>query len=157
MKYFIFLFSLVFLLACEKEYFPDASAYRDKSLFGTWIRLGQLNNENPSVDIFYNNGYCGASTSYSNAQSNNKIAYQGLYGVWYNELADSTKGFQYNRIHSQNRFRNGIWKRTEEYYFKKDTLFLRELGNNKSDTLIRYKYQLIYDKTKYTGLDSINR
>lgn len=149
------LFTSLFLLACEKEYFPDENSYRDEALFGTWIRLQLINTENPSIEVYTEEGYCGSSVSYNNAQSNYEVSFQGLNGIWYVEEKDTKNDFEHNRIHSKNRFRKGIWEHTEEYYFKNDTLFLRDL-RYEWDTLVKYKYQLKYDGPNYVGLDSIN-
>jgi len=156
MKNYVLVFSLLFLLACEKEYFPDPNAYRDETLVGTWVSLQFLNSSYLTVLVFTQQGYCGRTSSYINAQSNYKIAFQDIDGIWYVEQTNNENNLQYNRIHSQKRFRNGIWKHTEEYYFQGDTLFLRNISYKEWDTLIKYKYQLIYDGPKYIGLDSIN-
>lgn len=155
MKKVLLILSIVFLNACEKEYFPDENAYRDEALFGTWIRLQQLNENNPSVQVYNEDGYCGGTISFNNAQSDYNIAFQGIDGIWYVEKANSSNGYQFNRIQSQKRFRNGIWKTTEEYYLSNDTLYLRDLRYD-WDTLVKYKYQLKYDGPNYVGLDSIN-
>jgi len=157
MKYVIMFFSLILLFACEKEYFPDPNAYRDEALFGTWKRLGELNEKyQTSVEVFTEQGYCGSTISFNNAQSNYKTAFQSIDGIWYIEKANPTNGYQFNRIHSQSYLRSKFfWKDTQEYCIQNDFLFLRDLENNYTDTLVKYKYQLKYDKTKYVGLDSI--
>jgi len=150
------IFSLVFLFACEKEYFPDPNAYRDEALFGTWIRLQLHRKKVDNPLVFNSQGYCGSTVSFNNAQSNYKTAFQSIDGIWYIEKANSTNGYQFNRIHSQSYLRSKyFWKDTEEYYIQNDSLILRDLDNNYTDTLVKYKYQLKYDKTKYVGLDSI--
>ncbi|ODT56152.1 MAG: hypothetical protein BGP01_08310 [Paludibacter sp. 47-17] len=157
MKYGIFFFSLICLFACEKEYFPEPNAYRDEALFGTWKRLGE-NNEiyETAVEVYTEQGYCGGTIGFNNAQSNYKTAFQNIDGIWYVEKANSTNGYQFNRIHSQSYLRSKFfWKDTQEYYIQNDTLFLRKLDDTCTDTLVKYKYQLKYDKTKFVGLDSI--
>lgn len=145
----------IFLIACDKEYFPDENKYRDERLLGTWIKLEELNSSNPTIKVYNNDGYCGATTSYNNEQSNFEIAFQNIDGIWHVKQANDNNNFKYNRIYSQKRFRNGIWQHTEEYYFQNDTLFLRDLRYD-WDTLVKYKYQLIYDGPTYIGIDSIN-
>ncbi len=146
---------LISLLAisCEKEYFPDKNAYRDPNLVGTWVRLEQLYSDNPTIEIYNDDGYCGGTISYNNAQSNYNITFQDIDGLWYVEQACESNGIPYNRIYSQKRFRNGIWEHTEEYFFKGDTLFLRDLRYD-WDTLVKYKYQLIYNGPNFVGVDS---
>ncbi len=154
-RFLFFLILSIFLLACEKEYFPQKDAYRDAALFGTWVRLHQLNIGNNSVEVYNEDGYCGGTISYKNAQSNNQIAFQGIDGIWHVEQVNNKNDLKYNRIHSQKRFRNGIWKHTEDYFFINDTIFLRNIRYGVWDTLIKYKYQLKYDGPNYVGLDSI--
>jgi hypothetical protein len=150
MKNCILILSLVFLLACEKEYFPDPNAYRDSNLFGTWIRLQFLREEADNPLVFDSQGYCGSTVGFINSNTN-ELSYQDIDGIWYVEERTSKN----NLIHSKKRFRNGIWEHTEEYYFQNDTLFLRDLRYD-WDTLVKYKYQLEYDGPNYVGLDSIN-
>jgi hypothetical protein len=153
----LYLTAIMFIfIACEKEYIPVENAFRDEALFGTWIRLQHLDSNHPTVEVYNEQGYCGRTSSFSNAQSNNQIAFQGIDGIWHVEKANNENIFQYNRIQSQKRFRNGIWEHTEEYYFQNDTLFLRNIRYDDWDTLVKYKYQLIYDGPKYIDLDTIN-
>ena len=150
-KVILFL-SLIFLSSCFKEYYPEKNAYRDKELFGTWIRLSQLTSDNPYVYTYTEEGYYGFVDQLM--KFDKFTNYYNLEGIWYVEKANSNNDYDYNRIFSQKRFRNGLWRHTEEYYIKNDTLFLRDLRFD-WDTLVKYNYQLIYDGPNFVRVDSI--
>ena len=143
----------ILFVACDKEYYPDGNAYRDSNLYGTWIRLFELNNDDTqTLQVYTEEGYCGDTYKIPNANK-----YISVDGIWYVEQTNNNLAC--NRIHSQKRFRNGIYKHKIDYFFHgKDTLFQKNDYDDVSkwDTLIRYKYQLIFDGPDYVGLDSIN-
>lgn len=149
MKNLLVIFTLL-LFGCNEEYFPEEGAFRDSYLYGTWIRVTDLKDSIDYVEVFTEEGYCGGSSSYSNAQSNYNLAYQGLGGIWF--VVEKTTGE--NVIHSKNRFRYGKWNHSEEYYFEGDTLILNDAVDG-WEKLVKYKLQLIYDGYKYIGYDSL--
>lgn len=140
--------TILVLTSCDKEYFPDDKKFRDSSLFGTWIKVQSVNDELPTVFVYNSKGYCGGTTAFINSNTS-ELSYQNIDGIWYVEERNAEN----NLIHSQKRFRNGIWEHTEEYYFQNDTLFLRDLSYD-WDTLVLYKHQLIYDGPDYVEIDS---
>ena len=140
---------VILFAACDKEYYPDGNAYRDSNLYGTWMY--PIHNDDTYLYVYTEEGYCG-DTYKINANK-----YKGIDGIWYVEQTNNN--LTYSRIHAQKRFRYGIYKHKIDYFFQgKDTLFQKfdYDDNSKWDTLIRYKYQLIFDGPDYVGLDSIN-
>ncbi len=155
MKRYLAIISVLFLMSCNKEYFPEEEAYRDPNLIGTWISLFQLrNNASPTVLVFLNSGYCGETTDISKNGN-----FESVDGIWYVEKMDDNSELKYNKIHKKKRFRHGRYNHQVDYYFseKNDTLFCHytsyEAG--KWDTMMKYKYQLIFDGPEYVGIDSI--
>jgi hypothetical protein len=145
MKNCILILSLVFLLACEKEYFPDPNAYRDKALFGTWLYINNTESY-PVLKVFTEDGYMGKVFFTNNYSSANSL------GAIYSTNSDN------DIIYEHSQFRKGIYSREVKYRtITYDTLLLeKKLDEQEWDTLVRYRYQLKYDGPKYVGLDSIN-
>ena len=146
-----FLLIVIFFVACVKEYYPDGNAYRDSNLHGTWIRLFELNNDDiQTLQVYTEEGYCGDTYKIPNSKK-----YMTIHSIWYVEQTNNN--LTYNRIHEQERFRKGKYK-IDYFFHGKDTLFQKKDydDDSKWDTLIRHKYQLIYDGPYYVGLDSIN-
>ncbi len=152
----LLILSMVFLLACEKEYFPDANAYRDEALFGTWInRSDDL--KDSIILVFTKQGYYDIVNPTVNALT---IKYTNLDGIWHisQKIDEKTSiGEIYSRSTSSNLSHKG-WERFENYRFSSsmDTLYKKGKNEGKYLVFLKFRFQLEYDGPNYVGLDSIN-
>ncbi|QQS51054.1 MAG: hypothetical protein IPM71_16045 [Bacteroidota bacterium] len=156
MKKVFFVLSIVFLLACEKEYFPDVNAYRDEALFGTWINRSDDFNDSVII-VFTRQGYYDIVNPMENAPT---IKYTDLDGIWHISKKieeNSSIGEIYSRSTSSNLSNKG-WERLEDYRVSNsmDTLFKKGKNEDKYLIFLKYRFQLIYDGARYVGIDSIN-
>jgi len=136
---------MLLFVSCNKEYFPDEDAYRDADLAGTWSFIN--NTEDYSVyEVFTIDGYMGEVQFTENYSSKNSLS-----AIYSNNSEDSI-------IFEHSRFRNGNYSRKLLYdlSLNRDTLFLKKQPDNeKWDTLVRSKYQLIYAGSKFVRVDTI--
>lgn len=156
MKNYVLVLSLLFLLACEKEYFPDPNAYRDEALVGTWIYSSD-DFKDSVIIVFTKQGYYDIVNQIKNAQI---IKYTNLGGIWHisKRIEDNYGlGEIYSRSTSSSLSNKG-WERYEDYKMSttKDSLFIKGKNEEKFRIYLKYRFQLRYDGPNYVGLDSIN-
>jgi len=148
MKKITIIISVLLLMSCNKEYFPEKDAFLDPKLIGTWSYIN-VKEDYPVLQVFTKEGYTGRIDFVENYSKE-----KSLIVIYYNEHKDNV-----SLIYERSRFKWGRFKSEVEYYVSdnSDTLFYkREYDDNgKYDTLIKYDYQLIFDGPEYIGIDSI--
>lgn len=144
-RFVIYLMSVLLFASCDKEYFPDEDAYRDTDLVGTWSFVNKVE-DYPVYEVFTSEGYMGEVAYTENYSSKNSLS-----AIYSTNSEDSI-------VYEHSRFRNGKYSRKLLYKLSlnKDTLLLeKQLDTEKWDTLLRSKYQLIYDGPHFVRVDTI--